>query len=117
MAHDADVIDSQAQFQYGSLLNLEQRIFILLDTAVVKQANSFRRDDRFSPVITELKNHLCWRVNYRDKTLPVTRSPLQSQVVGIRFRITDRHSTPPRREAMSAYYEGEMALVIGRGAQ
>ena len=115
------VIDLQAQFpQYGSLLEFIPHLH-LVDTLPpsAKQANYSFDEIAFLPVITEPKKIICAGVNYRDKNAAGNEKS-SNPVLFIRFADSQTgHLTPLLKPECSNEfdYEGEMALVIGRGGR
>lgn len=115
------VIDLQARFpQYGSLLEFIPHLH-LVDTLPpsAKQANYSFDEIAFLPVITEPKKIICAGVNYRDKNAAGNEKP-SNPVLFIRFADSQTGHLAPllKPERSNEFdYEGEMALVMGRGGQ
>ena len=115
------VIDLQALFpQYGRLLEFIPHLH-LVDTLPpsAKQANYSFDEIAFLPVMTEPKKIICAGVNYRDKNAAGNEKS-SNPVLFIRFADSQTgHLTPLLKPECSNEfdYEGEMALVIGRGGR
>lgn len=115
------VIDLQALFpQYDSLLEFIPHLHLLDNLPPsAKQTNYFFDEIAFLPVITEPKKIICAGVNYRDKNVACNEKP-SNPVLFIRFADSQTgHLAPLLKPELSNEfdYEGEMALVIGRGGR
>ena len=115
------VIDLQALFpQYGSLLEFLPHLHLLdtLPPSAKKTHYSFNEIASL-PVITEPKKIICAGVNYRDKNVVGNEKPA-NPVLFIRFADSQTGHLAPllKPERSNEFdYEGEMALVIGRGGR
>ncbi|MTH46128.1 fumarylacetoacetate hydrolase family protein [Intestinirhabdus alba] len=115
------IIDLQALFpQYGSLLDFIPCIHLLDKLPPsAKKANYTFEEIVFLPVITNPKKIICAGINYGDKKITCYEKP-SAPVLFIRFADSQTgHLTPLLKPERSNEfdYEGEMALVIGRGGR
>lgn len=121
LAVPGGVIDLQVLFpQYASLLDFIPHLHLLDNLQLSDKKADYSFDEiAFLPVMTEPKKIICAGVNYRDKNTTGDDKP-SAPVLFIRFADSQvGHLTPLLKpECSNAFdYEGEMALVIGRGGR
>ena len=121
LATDDGVIDLQALFpQFDSLLEFLPHLHLLDNLPASEKKTHYSFDEiAFLPVITEPKKIICAGINYHDKSVAGNAKPA-NPVLFIRFADSQTGHLAPllKPERSNEFdYEGEMALVIGRGGR